>query len=60
MSNRAIAHRLGVTENAVRKQVGPSKPPEIAQRPLPAIPTASDNLGTMSVPSSTSTKKTGR
>jgi transposase len=26
MSNRAIAHRLGVTEKAIRKLVGPSKP----------------------------------
>ena len=26
MSNRAIAHRLGVTENAIRKLIGPSKP----------------------------------
>ena len=28
MSNRAIAHRLGVSENAIRKLVGPSKPAE--------------------------------
>lgn len=26
MSNRTIAHRLGVSENAIRKLVGPSKP----------------------------------
>jgi hypothetical protein len=26
MSNRAIAQRLGVTENAIRKLIGPSKP----------------------------------
>lgn len=31
MSNRAIAHRLGVSEKAIRKQVGPSKPDERAQ-----------------------------
>jgi transposase len=31
MSNRAIAHRLGVSEKAIRKQVGPSKPADIAQ-----------------------------
>lgn len=31
MSNRAIAHRLGVSEKAIRKQVGPSKPDESAQ-----------------------------
>src|SRR5262245_33805414 len=37
MSNRAIAHRLGVTENAIRKLVGPSKSAESAQLGLPAI-----------------------
>jgi DNA-binding CsgD family transcriptional regulator len=26
MSNRAIAHRLGITEKAIRKLVGPSTP----------------------------------
>ena len=31
MSNRAIAHRLGVSEKAIRKQVGPSKPAESGQ-----------------------------
>src|ERR1700731_3496328 len=31
MSNRAIAHRLGVSEKAVRKLAGPSKPVESAQ-----------------------------
>src|SRR5580704_14759186 len=31
MSNRAIAHRLGVSEKAIRKLVGPSKPAESAQ-----------------------------
>ena len=40
MSNRAIAHRLGVSENAIRKLVGPSKPAESAQLALAAIPTA--------------------
>ena len=34
MSNRAIAHRLGVSENAIRKLVGPSKPAESAQLAL--------------------------
>ena len=33
LSNRAIAHRLGVTEKAIRKQVGPSQDGE--QRLLP-------------------------
>jgi transposase len=40
MSNRAIAHRLGVSENAIRKLVGPSKPAESEQLALPAITTA--------------------
>jgi transposase len=31
MSNRAIAHRLGVCENAIRKLVGPGKSADIAQ-----------------------------
>jgi len=31
MSNRAIAHRLGVSENAIRKLIGPSKPDGRAQ-----------------------------
>jgi transposase len=31
ISNRAIAHRLGVSEKAIRKLVGPSKPPASAQ-----------------------------
>jgi transposase len=31
MSNRAIAHRLPVSEMAIRKLVGPSKPADIAQ-----------------------------
>src|SRR5438552_5056247 len=40
MSNRAIAHRLGVSEKAIRKQVGPSKPPESAQLAFAGITTA--------------------
>jgi hypothetical protein len=35
MSNRAIAKRLGVTEAAVRKLVGPEKPPHQAVIPFP-------------------------
>jgi transposase len=31
MSNRAVAHRLGVSEKAIRKLVGPSKPAESVQ-----------------------------
>jgi transposase len=40
VSNRAIAHRLGVSEKAIRKQVGPSKPAEIAQLAFTGITTA--------------------
>src|SRR5437773_9364108 len=40
MSNRAIAHRLGVSEKAIRKLVGPSKPAESAQLALAGITTA--------------------
>jgi transposase len=41
MSNRAIAHRLGVSEMAIRKLVGPSKPPaDIAQPTFAGITTA--------------------
>jgi transposase len=36
MSNRAIAHRLGVSENAVRKLVGASQPAGFAQLALTA------------------------
>jgi len=37
MSNRAIAHRLGVSEKAIRKLVGPSEPAASAQLALPEI-----------------------
>jgi transposase len=37
MSNRAIAHRLGISEKAIRKLVGPSKPTESAQLALAGI-----------------------
>jgi transposase len=48
MSNRAIAHRLGVSEKAIRKLVGASKPAEDAQlafagvmrRPATQVPSA--------------------
>jgi transposase len=39
-SNRAIAHRLGVNEKAIRKLVGASKPAGIAQSAFSEIPTA--------------------
>ena len=40
MSNRTIAHRLGVNEKAIRKLVGPSKPAAIAQPTFAGITTA--------------------
>lgn len=40
MSNRAIAHRLGVNEKAIRKLVGPSKPIDITQPPFAGTTTA--------------------
>ena len=40
LSNREAARRLGVTENAVRKQVGPSQPPA-SQQLLPLAVTTS-------------------
>ncbi len=53
MSNRAIAHRLGVTENAIRKLIGPSKPATDAQLALAGIPTAAGKPAESSVPSAT-------
>jgi hypothetical protein len=40
MTNRAIAHRLGVNEKAIRKLVGPSKPIDITQPASAGITTA--------------------
>ncbi|HET7447387.1 MAG TPA: hypothetical protein VFJ49_05675 [Methyloceanibacter sp.] len=40
MSNRAIAHRLGVSEKAIRKLLGPSNPADSAQLALAGITTA--------------------
>jgi transposase len=40
MSNRAIAHRLGVSEKAIRKLIGPSKPADGAQLAFAEITTA--------------------
>ncbi len=40
LSNRAIAQRLGVSERAIRKLVGPSKPLEAEQLTLTAITSA--------------------
>ena len=48
MSNRAIAHRLGVSEKAIRKLVGPSKPAESAQLAFAAITSAAEELAAAS------------
>ncbi len=40
MSNRAIAHRLGVSEKAIRKLVGPSKSDDSAQLAFAGMTTA--------------------
>src|SRR6266571_9456004 len=40
MSNQAVAHRLGVSEKAIRKLVGPSKPAESAQLAFAGMTTA--------------------
>jgi hypothetical protein len=53
MSNRAIAQRLGVTENAIRKLIGPSKPATDAQLALAGIPTAAGKPAESGVPSAT-------
>ena len=55
MSNRAIAHRLGVSEKAVRKLVGPSKPAESAQFAFAGMTTAA----TGHPPAAPSAKSTG-
>jgi hypothetical protein len=51
LSNRAIAHRLGVNEKAIRKLVGPSRPAESAQLGLPAIKTDAVKPAESGVPS---------
>jgi transposase len=56
MSNRAIAHRLGVSEKAVRKVAGPSKPVESAQFAFAEITTTvAEKPPTTDVPSPKST-----
>jgi transposase len=59
MSNRAIAHRLGVSENAIRKQVGPSKTTESVQLALPAIAIAAGKPAATGVPSAMSSGEDG-
>lgn len=58
MSNRAIAHRLGVSENAIRKLVGPSKR-ESAQLALAAIMPAVEKPATNAVPAATPSGEDG-
>src|SRR5438128_9763137 len=56
MSNRAIAHRLGVSEKAIRKLVGPSKPADSAQLAFAGMATAAVGQPPMAgVPSAKST-----
>jgi transposase len=57
MSNRAIAQRLGVTENAIRKLIGPSKPTTDTQLALAGIPTAAGKPAESGVPSATPSGK---
>jgi transposase len=54
MSNRAIAHRLGVSEKAIRKLVGPSKPDESAQLAFAGIMIAAGKPPAPGVPSAES------
>src|ERR1700738_4840586 len=60
MSNRAVAHRLGVSEKAVRKVAGPSKPVESAQFAFAEITTTvAEKPPTTDVPSPKSTGDDG-
>ena len=59
MSNRAIAHRLGVDEKAIRKLVGASKPAKSAQLGLPAIEPDAEKPAESCVPSATLTGEDG-
>jgi transposase len=54
MSNREIAHRLGVSERAIRKLVGPSKPAESRQLAFAGMATATAG-NPPAVPSATPT-----
>lgn len=57
MSNRAIAHRLGVSETAIRKLIGPSQGAESAQLAFAGMPAAvvAQRPAATEVPSATST-----
>jgi transposase len=56
MSNRAIAHRLGVSEKAIRKLVGASQSAEGAQLAFAGITSAAGKPPATRVPSATSTR----
>jgi hypothetical protein len=55
MSNRAIAHRLGVSEKAIRKLVGASKPTASAQLALAGVTTVAAKPASTAAPSARST-----
>jgi transposase len=55
MSNRAVAHRLGVSEKAIRKLVGPSTPAGSAQLAFAGMTTAAAGAPAAGVPSAKST-----
>jgi transposase len=55
MSNRAIAHRLGVSEKAIRKLVGPSKSADGAQLAFAGMPAAARTPPPTPMPSAKST-----
>jgi transposase len=57
MSNRAIALRLGVSEKAIRKLVGPSIPAKSVQLAMPGIPTAAEKPAPTSAPSEAANEK---
>src|SRR6202043_2781973 len=57
MSNRAVAHRLGVSEKAIRKLVGASTPAESAQLGFAGITTAA--AGKPPAPGAPSARSTG-
>jgi len=59
MSNRTIAHWLGVSEKAIRNLVGPSKSAESAPLALAAIRTAAEKPAVTGVPSAKSTGEHG-
>jgi len=57
LSNVAIAHRLGVTEKAIRKLTGPSRGEGLEQLPLVMMASpAVSQLPSLSVPSATAVK----